>query len=529
MSDSYPHDSTAGPADVIDTGPDAPRGRRRGLAIALLAAGLVVAVGVGAFAVVRNVVGGFGDRPEAVVPANALAFVRLDLDPQAGEKLDALRFLRKFDALKADLPSESGDLRKWAVEQFGEGEVTWADVEPWIGDRYALAILPAAKGQAEPGVVAVLQSTDDGAASTSLRRLTAGSDDTVYAVRDGWAFLSDSQAALDAATRDTARLAGSKAYQDALEGVGDESLLVGYANLDGLGRAIARAPGDLFGSDSPVGGSPSDAAAIKQVTDSLKGTVAFGMQFEPDHVELKAVGQGMSDVEPVDVDPKATLAQAPRGALAALQLAYGDDSISKGWQSFLKQMAGVSGGGSATVEDQLAQIEQQTGIKLPEDLQTLLGSGLVAAVDPEGLTTGAPKAGALIRTDADTADAVVQKVLDLVARQGVPVPDGSVARVKDGDTYKIGTDKGYLERFGSGATLGDDPRVAAAVADASDAQLAAWVDLDAVYRLMLESEGPPGGDDADVAQALEALDGVGLSVTSDTAGSVEFTLRVTAD
>ncbi len=534
MSDTDPYQPQSGQTDVLAGGPEAPPRRRRGLLAALVAAVLVVAVGIGAYALVRNVVGGFGDRPEAVVPADALAFVRIDLDPQAGEKLDALRFLRKFDALKERLPGDEADLRKWVVDQIGGKDLSWADVQPWLGNRFAVAVLPADKGAREPTVVLVLQSTDDGAAAKSLGKLTADVDNTVFAVKDGWAFVSDRQSGLDAVTRDgDQRLVDAAGFQDALSAVGEQSPLVGYLDLQRVGRVIGQLPGNSFGAGATTGLSPgalsSDAAAAKDLTASMTGTVAFGLQFTPDDVELKAVARGIDNaVAPAKVDPAATLSQAPRGALAALQLAYGDDAVTNGWKALLESLASAAGG-RAAVNDQLAQIEQSTGLQLPQDLKTVLGSGLVAAVDSDGATGDTPKIGLAIHTDADRADAVVAKVLDAAERDGADIPAGAIARVKDGDTYRIGTDQGYLRRFGSGETLGDDPRVKAAVADLDKAQFAAWLDLDAVYDLVPRIDGEPTGMDADAAQALKALDGLGVSVASDQAGSAEFTVRLTAD
>jgi len=76
---------------------------------------LVVGVGVLVLALVGGITYGLralsrgGAQPEDALPAGAFAFAEIDLDPPAGQKLDAFRFLRRFPALLDKLVENAVD------------------------------------------------------------------------------------------------------------------------------------------------------------------------------------------------------------------------------------------------------------------------------------------------------------------------------------------------------------------------------------------------------------------------------------
>ena len=77
--------------------------KRRGKLIPLIAAlaVLLVAGAGGAFAYSR--LAGGGDQPATVLPSTAVAYARIDLDPSAGQKVNAIRFLMKFPSVKEQM------------------------------------------------------------------------------------------------------------------------------------------------------------------------------------------------------------------------------------------------------------------------------------------------------------------------------------------------------------------------------------------------------------------------------------------
>src|SRR6476620_11914073 len=69
------------------------RGRRTGLVAGAVVA-VTAAIGVGAYGVAQLMSG--GAAPATAVPADALGYVSLDLDPSASQKIEAISMLRKF-------------------------------------------------------------------------------------------------------------------------------------------------------------------------------------------------------------------------------------------------------------------------------------------------------------------------------------------------------------------------------------------------------------------------------------------------
>src|SRR5690348_274057 len=159
------HDDLA-QGDFVAFGGDAPAqqpaprpGRTKKLVLGGLGAVLVAGVVAGGLTVGSFLSGG-GTQPEDVLPANTVAFVKIDLDPSASQKIDALRLMGKFpqarpqgDDLKAAL------VQKW-FDDNPYGLTYQRDVAPWIGDRAAVA--GVATSMAKDGIAPVLavQFTD---------------------------------------------------------------------------------------------------------------------------------------------------------------------------------------------------------------------------------------------------------------------------------------------------------------------------------------------------------------------------------
>ena len=76
-----------------------------------VAAVVVVALTVAGVAVV-NAMGGGGAQPEDVLPANAMAFSKLDLNPSAGQKLAAYQLISKFPKAKEKVTSEDTSIKE---------------------------------------------------------------------------------------------------------------------------------------------------------------------------------------------------------------------------------------------------------------------------------------------------------------------------------------------------------------------------------------------------------------------------------
>src|SRR3712207_2879500 len=141
MTGQQPTPADHGPVEYLGGVEPAERSRRgRGGLVAGGAAAVVALGAAGAWGVASFMSG--GQEAAEVVPADALAYVSLNLDPDGGQKLEAYRTLKKFPALQKYLDASSGgeDLRRALVEPIlAEADcpgVTFEDdVAPWLGDR----------------------------------------------------------------------------------------------------------------------------------------------------------------------------------------------------------------------------------------------------------------------------------------------------------------------------------------------------------------------------------------------------------
>ncbi len=96
-----------------------PAGRPAWKRPAIVGGGVAAAVliGAGAFAFVQ--LSGGGPQPHDVLPDTAVAYARIDLDPSAGQKVAALRLIRKFPDLARELgiKNPEQDVRRLIVEE----------------------------------------------------------------------------------------------------------------------------------------------------------------------------------------------------------------------------------------------------------------------------------------------------------------------------------------------------------------------------------------------------------------------------
>ncbi len=268
--------------EYLGDGPATTRGgpapRRRTAVLALAAVGVVGAAAVGGWAAVSLMSG--GSQPAAAVPANALAYVSLDLDPSARQKLEAVRILKKFPALDDELGLDArDDLRRWIFERSGLDSCPGVDYDedlaPWVGERAAVAVLPATGAKKTPNPVLALQVKDAEKAASSLDAIVACRADTSnghheprpadvgFAVGDGYVLLAQSdtvaQQAVDAAA--DAALVDDETFQRWTEEAGDPGIVTMYlapgapAALVDLRQTMTDYPWMAYGEPGVMPGS----------------------------------------------------------------------------------------------------------------------------------------------------------------------------------------------------------------------------------------------------------------------------------
>ena len=485
-----PSDGGWSGADEIHSGlPSAPaepdaggRRVRKGLLVAGATAGVLVLGGTG-YAVASYVSGG-GAQPEEVLPADTLGFVKLDLDPAAGQKMAVSSLLDRFPSLTDGEDDE--DLKSTLVTPLladNDWGLTYdRDVEPWLGNRMAVAAVPDPASEAGVAPVVVLAVTDEDAMTQRLGSIPDAG--FAFAVRDDFVLLGETQELVDRLAASGSTLDEDADYTEDLDALDGDQVAVAWADLAGLQGVVPMAEAGLGGQ-------------------TLSGRVVLGVHAEDDALEVTGLARGTAPVaSSVGTEPTGLVADLPADTVAALSVSGLGESVTASWADL--EESGV-----------LAEFQEQIdalGLDLPADLGTVLGSDLALAVTGD---LSAPSFGARVRTD-DPQRAV--DVLDRVLGDA----DLPVGVVPLDDGYVLASDQPLADALAEDGGLGDTAAFRAAVPDPDDAGAVGFVDLGKIIDLVIAE----GGDDATQAQDFAALGALGFNASTTDDGG-RFVLRIT--
>lgn len=536
------------------TGPDNDNKKRLIALGAIVAGGAVVAGGAWAatsfFAT--------GAQPAEALPDSTVAYFSVDLDPSGGQKIEAIRTLRKFPAFtdKVDLETDD-DLRERLFEEItssGECEgLDYADdVKPWLGSRAAMAAVDL--GEDEPAAVGVVQVTDGGKAEegmTTLIEACGGTGDegaedggTGGWVVDGdWMVVAETeeiaQQVVDAA--DGSTLAADASFGEWTGEAGDDGFMSIYvaksaakyledaAGMGMLGDPLGMTSPDAMSMDqdcladattpdeidacfsdvtepSTDTGSEEIPPEIQQMINDFDGAAAT-VRFNDGAVEVE---YAMSDYQKEltkflgSTDGVDMVSDLPEDTIAAFGMSLGE-----GWaQGMLDYVKSLAPDEAASIDEQLAQFETETGLAFPEDLETLLGEGVTVSVgpgiDPDAIANGGPgevPVGIKVKGDAGDIQAVLDKISELA---GPEVAE--YLQVTEGDGYAVlALQDDYRTALESESGLGGSD-VYTDVID-GDAQTVMFVNFDADDDWLVRL----AGEDPEISENLEPLSSFGIS------------------
>ncbi|MDX6279316.1 MAG: hypothetical protein QOH03_387, partial [Kribbellaceae bacterium] len=421
-----------------------PEPKKRGKLIPLIAGVAVVAVvaGGGIFAYGKLAGGG---QPADVLPGNAVAYARVDLNPSAGQKVAAVRFMLKFPSAKEKigLTSDKDDLRQKLfdlIKKDSDDELADVDfdkdIKPWLGDRAGAAAVPGKDG-AEPDAIVAVEVKNEDKANAGLDKLFAKEDKKPGRVfTDGYVLLSKDQATVDAAvaTSKDSPLSGNATFKADMDALGEQGFVSMWADMKGL---AALAPKE-----------------IASQTALPEGSAAAALRFDSQYVELKGIARGDKSLKIDSANAGDQIAKLPDTTAAALTLSDGANLVDTVWKQLEKSGAGLN------LPELTKGFTQEYGLVLPDDLKPLLGKNLSIAVDKD--SSNGPKIAARIETDPAKAEAVVDKVTDLIQSHS-PMGEIPIKKAKDDKTFVIATDQAYADQVLKGGNLGQSESFKAAV------------------------------------------------------------------
>jgi hypothetical protein len=482
-------------------------------------------VGVGAYGVVQLMAG--GSSPATAVPATAVAYVSLDLDPSATQKIEAFKILRKFPALKSQLGG-SDDLRRAVFDEIRKDgdckDLSYADdVEPWIGNRVALAAVPDGKKPASPLVV--LQVGDQAKAKAGVRALSECSDEDLPGISfvGDYVLLTETQKQADAMAADAeeATLADSAEFTTAMKGVGDPGIVSMYVSKDAA-QTFAAAEKQALGAAPDV--SAQQARQLDTMLKNFKGAAGV-VRFRDGAVEAEFTATGLPGATGA-ASGNGTATELPATTAAAFSMA-----LPHGWmESYLDAMKGSLPEGMS-LNRAFRQAERATGLRLPEDIETLLGDGVSVSVDGKAnlrTLTSSPDptripAGIRIKGDPD-------KILPIIAKlKKAAGPQAGMVKVRTGDnTVAVGLSRRYVKTLAGNGGLGSLVSFQDVVPNADHASSVFYLNFDAGAGWADQLGDLLSDGDPQVKSNIAPLDALGISSWQD-GDATHGLLRLTTD
>lgn len=479
----------------------------------------------------------FATGPQAAeaLPADTLFYVGLDLDPSGQQKLAALDFLEKFPAFDEEVGIDrDDDVRREIFDGIVGGSPCddldfEDDVAPWLGDRFGVAVVPSDGDRPQVpqlgGDLVVVVQVDDAdgadAAMDDLADCSGAGDELGWAVDGGWMVVTDSDALAEDVLADAAEdsLASDDTYQRWVGEAGDAGILSAYAAPESATRVV-----EGLVDDGAIDAAYEDEA-LESAAD-FQGA-ALALRFADGGLELETATQAATDGDaPQLTDGTAgeMAAGLPEDTAAVAAVGLAD-----GWYDALLEQVEASGVGRGEIDDAVADLEDETGWTLPEDVETLLGRGVALSVgggvDLDALDDGdieGAEVGATVRS-ADT-DAIADLVDQLLDTTDAPRDlDLNVTEGEDGTTVASPA-SGYADDLAASDGLGDADLFRDVVPETDDVHALLFVDFTADGGWLADLLREDGDDE--LADNVEPLAALGLSVRVD--GDVAHTLlRVT--
>jgi hypothetical protein len=173
----------------------------------------------------------------------------------------------------------------------------------------------------------------------------------------------------------------------------------------------------------------------------------------------------------------------------------------------------VSGGMSR--EQLYQEVEQQTGLQLPGDIETLLGSSAAFSVgkgvDLANLAeaAGPNRIPMAVTVQGDPAE--IEKVLNKVRGHLPPAARSLLGSDSSGDLVAIGPDGAYRKQIIGGGHLGDTDTFRGVVPDAGRASSLLYLNIDELQSSISQA----AGGDQQVIDNVRPLRAFGLSTWND--------------
>ncbi len=354
----------------------------------------------------------------------------------------------------------------------------------------------------------MLQVSDAAKAKAGLKKLMTPGDGTC-AVADGYAVCAETQAILSQAQSATRHqsLADDPTFSSDLSSAGGRGIATAWGDLGKLSKLVPQ---------GIEGGGLSGLSSFGAVgANATSGRFVASLRFSGANLQL--TGRVTGGKPSAAVAGGTGIEQLPSATMVAVGASTSAATIAKSYQQMTSQLT-ASGGAGAVQE--LQQGLHQFGLKLPQDLSSLLGTRFAVAYGGNG-ADGQPQIG--LRSNASEAKAgpVLDKVGKALQGSGAPI---ELHHVRAGSGYAVALDPAYARQLAGNGGLGSSAGFKAAVPDASSANLVVYVNL---AQALADGHGSPfGSASASTDANLAALSAIGLTAHEGSDGTATFHLNV---
>jgi hypothetical protein len=430
-----PYETQYGP---LPTFQEPPRRRGRTLIAAIATGTAVVLTAGGVYA--YSALSGGPAQLAAHTPGDAVGYVEVNLDPPAGQKAAAIRFLRKFPQAKTG--DESGTLLDSVVEPLipdaKSRRLFTEDIRTWLGKHAAVAADPQ-DGKVQTVVIA--ETTDAARTRAGLDRINAEQPTerakVRYALAGGIVYIAETQQAADRAARDSGSdpLASTGTFGSDVDKVGDDGIVTFWSDL----AAAAKYDTSADGADA-------------------EGRLAGSLRFTDTTADLRvrAIGNPTKTGSEA-VGPR--VAKLPADTAAAVGLSGGDRLVRSAYDQLKK----------AGLTRLLDRAERDSGLRLPDDVAALVGSGTIVAFGGTGDRSGL----GLVSTTDDPAGA--RRAADQILRK--IDSDSSLTVRSTAEGTVLANSPEYADQLTGDGGLGDEQLFRQTLPDLDGATAVVYVDL----------------------------------------------------
>ena len=465
---------------------------------------------------------GGGPRPAEVLPDSTFALVSIDLDPSGGQKIEAIKTLRKFPSFRehTGVRPDSDVIKAIWDGTVGKEckDVDYAkDIKPWIGQRAALGGVELDKGKPLP--VVALQIADKDAATKGFTELAAcakksGAEAFGYHVGDDYALISDSTAHADSisAAGKSSPLSQDASYQKWTEAAGGPGIVNGY-----LSPQAKDTIKDALSAEVGAGGKDAGKQLDEAFAD-FKGAGAT-LHFKDGGLELSMAGGGIKQVGGKDVGDH--VGALPKDTALALSAAVDGTKIASSLDSAFEGFGSVSGMFGGSTSQMKAEVEKQIGLRLPDDLVTLLGKSFSISVggdapaDLDKVKSPADvPAGYLVRGEEAKIKDIVNRVQTSTGARLEDLP--ATFETADGKAV-LATNPDYAKQLLGKGSLGDSATFKDVVPHADSSSFVFYLSLDNGWSKTV-ADAARKSDDKDArefASDLEAFKALGMSAWNE--------------